>query len=91
MTNFEQILLQAVAALPPARRADVLAFVRFLRISLLDEAELEIRYDFTVAAIRETARRYNITDKGVEEEIRTACRMDRRPILRALRLRKFGG
>jgi len=51
MTSFEQALLEEVAALPPARRADVLAFVRYLRLSLMDEAELEIRYDSTVAAI----------------------------------------
>lgn len=31
MTNFEQSLLEKVAALPESRRADVLAFVRFLK------------------------------------------------------------
>lgn len=70
MTNFEQTLLDEVAALPGSRRADVLAFVRYLRISLMDEAELERRYDAAIQKIRETAKRYNITEKDIEDEIR---------------------
>jgi len=41
MTNFEQTLLQEVATLPESRRADVLAFVRYLKLSIPGE-ELEI-------------------------------------------------
>ncbi len=70
MTSFEQTLLQEVAALPESRRADVLAFVRYLRLSLMDDTELERRYDAAIGQIRETAKRYNITQKDLEEEIR---------------------
>jgi hypothetical protein len=70
MTNFEQTLLQEVAALPKSRRADVLAFVRYLRLGLMDNDELDNRYDAAIQTIRETARRYKITEKDVEEEIR---------------------
>ena len=70
MTDFERTLLQEVATLPESRRADVLAFIRFLRLSLMDNTELESRYDAAIAKIRETANRYNITEKDVEEEIR---------------------
>ncbi len=70
MTDFEQTLLREVAALPQARRADVLAFVRYLRISLMDDDELERRYDVALQVIRETVQRYNITEEDVEEEIR---------------------
>lgn len=70
MTNFEQTLLDEVAALPGSRRADVLAFVRYLRISLMDEVELERRYDAAIQKIRETAKRYNITEKDIADEIR---------------------
>ena len=70
MTNFEQTLLQEVAALPKSRRVDVLAFVRYLRISLMDDDELERRYDAAIQSIRETAKRNNITEKDIEEEIR---------------------
>jgi len=34
MTNFEQTLLKEVATLPESRYADVLAFIRFLKISI---------------------------------------------------------
>jgi len=58
MTSFEQTLLREVTALPEARRADVLAFVRYLRLRLMDEVEFERRYDAAIATIRETAARY---------------------------------
>ncbi len=70
MTNFERTLLQVVARLPKSRRADVLGLIRFLHLSTMDDAELEHSYDDAIAKIRETAKRYNITEKDVEEEIR---------------------
>jgi hypothetical protein len=70
MSNFEETLLREVAALPEARRADVLAFVRYLRISLMDDSEMERRYDAAVEEMRETAIHYNITEDDIEEEIR---------------------
>ena len=72
MTSYEQTLLQEVATLPESRRADVLAFVRYLRLSLMDDGELERRYDAAITTIRETAERYAITDVDVNEEIRAA-------------------
>jgi len=70
MTNFEQTLLQEVAALPKSHRADVLAFVRYLRISLMDDNEIERQYDASVKNIRRTGRRYQITSEVIEDEIR---------------------
>jgi len=70
MTDFEESLLQEVAALPKSRRADVLAFVRYLRISLMDEDEMERQYDAAVQKIQDTAKRYNINPKVIEAEIR---------------------
>jgi len=70
MTDFEKILLQEVSALLPARRADVLAFARYLRISLMDDDEIERRYDAAIQEVHETAQHYNIAEKEVEEEIR---------------------
>ena len=69
MTNFERTLLQEVARLPKSRRADVLAFIRFLRLSTMDDSELERSYDDAIVKIRETAKRFKITKKDVEEEI----------------------
>jgi len=70
MTRFEQTLLKEVAALPESRRVDVLAFVRYLKISLMDEEELDKQYDAAVKEIRTTAKRYKITPQDIEEEIR---------------------
>jgi len=60
MTGYERTLLQEIANLPESRRADVLAFVRYLRLSLMDDAELERSYDAAIAPIRETAERYHV-------------------------------
>jgi len=70
MTEFEQTLLKEVATLPESRRADVLAFVRFLKISL-PEAE-KTRADFKEALqdARATAQHYNITEDDINAEIR---------------------
>jgi hypothetical protein len=70
MTTFEQTLLEEVSSLPKSRRADVLAFVRYLRISLMNDDELEHRYDAAIKKTRETAKKFNITEKDVEEEVR---------------------
>ncbi|MBK8048761.1 MAG: hypothetical protein IPK16_17545 [Anaerolineales bacterium] len=71
MTNFEQPLLHEVAELPESRRADVLAFVRYSHLSLMDDAELERLYDAAVSSILETAARYHVTKADIEAEIRT--------------------
>jgi hypothetical protein len=53
MTDFEQALLKEIATLPEARRADVLAFVRFLKLSIPDEElEIEKRFNKSLESIR---------------------------------------
>lgn len=76
MTTFEQTLLREVATLPVERQADVLAFVRFLKISLPDSEK--VRQDFREALneMRETAQRLGLTEEDIEEEIR-AVRADK--------------
>ena len=70
MTTFEQTLLREVSELPEARRVDVLAFVRYLKISLLDESEMERLYDEAILDARATAEKYNITEDDINTEIR---------------------
>lgn len=70
MTNFEQTLLEEVATLPESRRVDVLAFVRFLKISLQDDEMLELEYDKAINDARATAIKYDITEKDINAEIR---------------------
>jgi len=70
MTNFEETLLKEVATLPEARRADVLAFVRFLKISLPDEEKIRSEFKEALEDARATALKYNITEDDINAEIR---------------------
>ncbi len=70
MTEFEQTLLKEVATLPESRRADVLAFVRFLKISLPDEEKIRADFRDALKDARATAQQYNITEDDINAEIR---------------------
>ncbi|MFZ5912483.1 MAG: hypothetical protein ACOYYU_20960 [Chloroflexota bacterium] len=70
MTTFEQTLLREVSTLPESRQADVLAFVRFLKISIRDDNSLEREYDEAIKDARATALKYNITEDDINAEIR---------------------
>jgi len=70
MTAFEKILLQEMSTLPESRRADVLAFIRFLKISLTDDDEMDREYEEAIQDARATAKLYNITEQDIENEIR---------------------
>ena len=70
MTEFEQTLLKEVATLPESRRADVLAFVRFLKISLPDEEKIRTDFKDAPKDARATAQQYNITEDDFNTEIR---------------------
>lgn len=70
MTTFEKTLLREISTLPESRQADVLAFVRFLKISLKDDDELEREFDESIKEARATALKYNITEEDINAEIR---------------------
>ena len=70
MTDFEQTLLKEVSTLPESRRADVLAFIRFLKISIRDDEFMEREFDEAIKDARETALKYNITEEDIDAEIR---------------------
>ena len=71
MTKFEETLLQEVAGLPQNRRADVLAFVRYLKLSLPDEElQLEKRFDKALKSIRARTKKLDITQEDIDAEIR---------------------
>lgn len=71
MTNFERTLLQEIATLPQSRRADVLAFVRYLKLSIPNEdLEIEKRFDRALKSIRARAKKLNITQADIDAEIR---------------------
>jgi hypothetical protein len=70
MTTFEQTLLREVATLPESRQADVLAFIRFLKISLPEKEKIKADFKDALKDARETAERLNISQEDIDAEIR---------------------
>lgn len=70
MTTFEQTLLREVATLPQSRQADVLAFIRFLKISLPESEKARSDFKEALEDARATAKKINITQEDIEAEIR---------------------
>ena len=70
MTTFEQTLLREVATLPESRQADVLAFIRFLKISLPNDETVRVEFKNALKDARDTAQKYNITQDDIDAEIR---------------------
>jgi len=71
MTNLEQAIMLEISTLPERRLADVLAFVRYLKLSIPpEEKDLEERFDKVLKSIRARAEKMNITDEDIEAEIR---------------------
>ena len=71
MTNLEQAIMTEISTLPETRLPDVLAFIRYLKLSIpKDQKELEERFDQALQSIRARAKEMNITDEDIEAEIR---------------------
>lgn len=70
MSTFEQTLLREIATLPESRQADVLAFIRFLKISLPDKEKIRADFEEALKDAQETAKRLNITQEDIDAEIR---------------------
>lgn len=71
MTTMEQTIMLEISTLPEERLADVLAFVRYLKLSIpAEEKDLEERFDKALKSIRDRAKQMNIADEDIEAEIR---------------------
>ena len=71
MTELEQTIMTEISTLPETRLPDVLAFIRYLKLSIpKDQKELEERFDDALKSIRARAKELNITDDDIEAEIR---------------------
>ncbi|MBI3153057.1 MAG: hypothetical protein HYZ21_13045 [Chloroflexi bacterium] len=71
MTDLEQTIMLEISTLPETRRADVLAFIRYLKLSIPgDQLELEESFDKALQSIRARAKEMNITQADIEAEIR---------------------
>ncbi len=71
MTDLEQTIMLEISTLPETRRVDVLAFIRYLKLSIpRDQKELEESFDKALKSIRARAKEMNITEADIEAEIR---------------------
>ncbi len=70
MTNLEQTIMREIATLPESRRADVLAFVRFLKISIPDKEKTRREFKDALKDARSTAKKQKITQADINAEIR---------------------
>jgi hypothetical protein len=71
MTNLEKTIIEEISTLPEARRADVLTFIRYLKLSIPSgRKELEERFDKSLKSIRARAKKMNITQEDIDAEVR---------------------
>ena len=68
--NLKERIVQEIESLPETRQADVLAFVRFLKIGLADEQTVERRFTDALARAQAIAQERDITEQDIEDEIR---------------------
>lgn len=60
-----------ISTLPEMRQVDVLAFVRYLKLSIpREQYEVEERFEEAIKAIRARAKEMNITEADIDAEIR---------------------
>jgi hypothetical protein len=71
MTDLERTIMREISTLPETRRADVLAFIRYLKLSIPSEQkDIEERFDKALKSIRARAKEMNIAEEDIEAEIR---------------------
>jgi hypothetical protein len=64
------MIIRELSGLPESRQAEVLAFVRFLKIGLADTKETAQRFDAALGQARKIAEDQQITPDDIEAEIR---------------------
>jgi len=67
--TIKEALLTELETLPEAHQADVLAYVRFIKIGLANPATLDQQFVEALARVRAIATDRQITDADIEAEI----------------------
>ena len=68
--TLKEMLLKEIESLPESQQADVLAYVRFLKIGLAEPAEIEARFSETLATLRRQNASNSLSEAEIEAEIR---------------------
>jgi hypothetical protein len=71
-TTVREAILREIENLPEAKQADVLVFIRFLRVGLVDEQTVERRFTDALTRGRAIARDRGITERDISEEVQAA-------------------
>ena len=72
--TIKEALISEIETLPEPRQADVLAYVRFIKIGLADPATLERQFADALDRARLIAVQRQITDADIEAEIQAVRR-----------------
>lgn len=67
--NLKDRIIQEIEALPEPRQADVLTFIRFLKIGMADERTVERRFAHALSRARTIAQERGITEADVDAEV----------------------
>ena len=67
-----EAILRELDELSEARQAEVLAFLRYLRIGVADRADVDRGFAEALAVIRRTASERSLTERDVEGEVEAA-------------------
>lgn len=71
MAKLEQTIIREIATLPEDRQANVLAYIRILKLGLdLDEEEIIKRFEKSWRKVRARAKKLNITEEEIDGEVR---------------------
>lgn len=70
MTKLEQTIMLEISTLPESQLADVLKYIRFVKLGLADSSEIEKRFDESWVRVRARAKELNITQEDIDAEIR---------------------
>jgi hypothetical protein len=70
MTKLEQTIMLEISTLPESQLADVLKYIRFVKLGLADSSEIEKRFDESWERVRARAKELNITQEDIDAEIR---------------------
>jgi hypothetical protein len=67
--SVKDALLREIETLPESRQADVLTYVRFLKIGLAEPQQVEARFAEALAELRRQAAQRGLSETEIEAEI----------------------
>jgi hypothetical protein len=68
--TIQESLLREIQDLPEDRQADVLAFVRFLKIGLADDQNLDLQFTEALNKAGKISDELGISNEDIEDEIK---------------------